>query len=527
MARAFADITFTNSVKAAQSLYGSRESNRGFELAEDPRNSLGPAEAGFIEARDSFYQATVGEQGWPYVQHRGGPVGFVKVVDARTMGYADFRGNRQYISVGNINGDERISLIFMDYANQRRIKIWGRAKVVHESENPQLIAQLEDAHYRARIERAVIIHVEAYEWNCPQHITPRFTEAEVREVIQQFEVERAALQAQVNQTTAAQLPRELGNGDLSLVITGIRQLTPRIRAYELRDPEGRDLPKVCAGSHLRVPVLMDDGTTEWRSYSISSNPARLDIYEIAVLREENGRGGSKKIHEQYQLGLRVYCHSPRNDFTQSEFKKPALLIAGGVGITAIKPIVQSLVAKHIACELHYAGRSKKELAYRDRLQRTLGQDFYGYYADENQQLDVAELLKRSKSDCEIFVCGPQKLIDAVYAEAQKLNIDVARIHSERFGLEKYASDQNFIVEVQGRPELIAVSRDASLLEALEDAGMPINSECRVGNCGQCVVTVVEGSVEHRDNVLTAEERASGKMCACVSRATNEKLVISI
>jgi uncharacterized protein len=183
MARAFADITFTESVKAAQSLYGSRESNRGFELADDPRNTLGTQEAAFIHTRDSFYQATVGENGWPYVQHRGGAKGFVKVLNERTLGYADFRGNRQYISVGNINADERVSLIFMDYANQHRLKIWGRAKILHESENPRLVAQLEDINYQARIERAIIVHVEAYEWNCPQHITRRYTLDEIREYL--------------------------------------------------------------------------------------------------------------------------------------------------------------------------------------------------------------------------------------------------------------------------------------------------------------------------------------------------------
>lgn len=198
MARAFADITFTDSVKAAQSLYGSRENNRGFELAEDPRNTLGAAEAEFIHARDSFYQATVGENGWPYVQHRGGAAGFIKVLGERTLGYADFRGNRQYISVGNINADERISLIFMDYANQRRLKIWGRAKVVHESENAELIAALENPDYRARIERALVIHVEAYEWNCPQHITRRFTEAEVREFLEPLMAENEQLKARIS-----------------------------------------------------------------------------------------------------------------------------------------------------------------------------------------------------------------------------------------------------------------------------------------------------------------------------------------
>lgn len=182
MPRAFADISFTDSVKAAQSLYGSREENRSFELEEDPRNSLGADEAKFIQERDSFYQASVGENGWPYVQHRGGAIGFVKVLDSQNIGYVDFRGNSQYISVGNLNADCRISLIFMDYANGRRLKIWGRASIVHENEDPELVALLKDPNYRAYVERAVTIHVEAYEWNCPQHITRRFTESEVREL---------------------------------------------------------------------------------------------------------------------------------------------------------------------------------------------------------------------------------------------------------------------------------------------------------------------------------------------------------
>jgi predicted pyridoxine 5'-phosphate oxidase superfamily flavin-nucleotide-binding protein len=183
MPNAFATISFTESVKAAQTRYGSRERNLGFEQAEDPRNTLGQFETEFIEARDSFYQATISENGWPYVQHRGGPKGFLKVLDPRTIGFADFRGNRQYISVGNLNANARISLILMDYPNRRRLKIWGTTRIVHQEEEPSLISKLEVASYRARVERGVVIQVEAIEWNCPQHITPRFTEAEMNEVL--------------------------------------------------------------------------------------------------------------------------------------------------------------------------------------------------------------------------------------------------------------------------------------------------------------------------------------------------------
>lgn len=199
MARAFADICFTDSVKNTQTLYGSRQANQGFEHAEDARNDLTARESEFIAARDSFYQATVSETGWPYVQHRGGLAGFLQVLDANTIGYADFRGNRQYVSVGNLAANDKISLILMDYANRRRLKIWGRVQIVHAEDNPELIAKLENPTYRARVERAVIIKVDAWDWNCPQHITQRFTQTDINIAIQPLHDEIATLKAQLHQ----------------------------------------------------------------------------------------------------------------------------------------------------------------------------------------------------------------------------------------------------------------------------------------------------------------------------------------
>ncbi|MEQ1558725.1 MAG: pyridoxamine 5'-phosphate oxidase family protein [Methyloglobulus sp.] len=143
MPSAFAEISFTDSVKAAQTRYGSREHNRRFELSDNPRNELGVLEAEFIAARDSFYMATISENDWPYVQHRGGPPGFIRVLDNRTIGFADFRGNRQYLSVGNLSANPRVSLILMDYPNRRRLKLWGIARIIHEVDDLELNAQLE------------------------------------------------------------------------------------------------------------------------------------------------------------------------------------------------------------------------------------------------------------------------------------------------------------------------------------------------------------------------------------------------
>lgn len=199
MPNAFATISFTDTVKAAQTRYGSRESNQRFEFSDDPRNTLGMLEIEFIAARDSFYMATLSESGWPYVQHRGGPPGFIKVLDARTLGFADFKGNRQYLSVGNLNANARVSLLLMDYPNRRRLKLWGIARIIHADDAPELLSSLSVADYRAKVERGMLIHIEAIDWNCPQHITPRYSEAEVDRLLQPLLAENQLLREQVQQ----------------------------------------------------------------------------------------------------------------------------------------------------------------------------------------------------------------------------------------------------------------------------------------------------------------------------------------
>lgn len=194
MPRAFAEIAFTPKVRAAQARLGSAAGYEKF-LSPDVNGGaeLGPAEAAFIEARDGFYQASVSETGWPYVQFRGGPKGFLRVIDARTIGYADYRGNRQYVSLGNLAGDSRIALILMDYPNRRRIKIWGRARVVEGEAAAEILPALHDPDYVGRPERAILITIEAFDWNCPAHIPQRLTEAELEPYLAQLRAQIADL----------------------------------------------------------------------------------------------------------------------------------------------------------------------------------------------------------------------------------------------------------------------------------------------------------------------------------------------
>jgi uncharacterized protein len=180
MGRRFAELAFTPLVKEQQKQHGSRHLYERMEHSNDPGDSLGSYERAFIEASDGFYMASVTETGWPYIQYRGGLKGFLHILDDRTLGFADLRGNKQYISVGNLQHEDRVALFFMDYPHQTRLKLLGRAKV-HEgnAEARKLIDQLRMPNEKSPAERAILIHVEGFDWNCPQHITPRYTEEEL------------------------------------------------------------------------------------------------------------------------------------------------------------------------------------------------------------------------------------------------------------------------------------------------------------------------------------------------------------
>lgn len=185
MSHQFAEIMFTDSVKAAQKQNGSRARLERFAEMSGPNDELTEREVGFIAQRDTFYMATVNEDGWPYVQHRGGPTGFLRVIGPKCLAYADFRGNTQLVSVGNVASNDRVSLILMDYPNRRRLKILGHMRVENVQDVPTGdLAAVELPGYRVHIERVVYIDVVAFDWNCPQHITQRYTESEFRKLTQ-------------------------------------------------------------------------------------------------------------------------------------------------------------------------------------------------------------------------------------------------------------------------------------------------------------------------------------------------------
>lgn len=542
MSRAFSDIAFTPAVRAMQTRMGSRANYAPLDHAEDRRDALGPMEAEFIAERDGFYQATVSETGWPYVQFRGGPAGFLKVLDEKTIGYADFRGNVQYISVGNFANNDRISIILMDYPNRRRLKILGRVRMVELDEDPSLIAKLESAHYRARVERAVLISVEGFDWNCPQHITPRFTETEIFAATAPLRQELAVLKARLERSPEAKaspsqtaLPEALGNSPLALVISGIRQLTPRVRAYELRAPGGGMLPAVTPGAHIDVPVrLLSDNADghhmdSTRRYSITSFSRDGDVYEIAVQREEAGRGGSVAVHRDYHLGMTLHCGAPGNDFELHTDDRPAVLIAGGIGITPLHSMALALSRRGHNPALHYAARSLRDAALAPALKAQLGAAMRLYLGDAGAKLDVASVVSQAPDRSVFYVCGPATLMEAVRTAARDAGMAEDRVRFERFSAPAAeVADKSVRVILQRSSKVIEVSASQSILDAVQAAGVDAPAACRAGNCGTCATKVLAGEPDHRDSSLSVAEREqAGLMCICVSRGISPVLTLDL
>ena len=204
MAHNFGSLVFTPLVKALQEKYGSRRQYARIGAGPAARDRLGPDESAFIAERDSFYIATVGVTGWPYVQHRGGAKGFLRVIDDHTIAFADFRGNKQFVTTGNLGSDNRVALIMVDYPGQARLKILGHAEVFESSD--EWAKRLRMPEDKSAIERAYVIQVEAFDWNCPQHITPRYTEEQIRDVLAPFERRQEQLERENERLREAARP---------------------------------------------------------------------------------------------------------------------------------------------------------------------------------------------------------------------------------------------------------------------------------------------------------------------------------
>ena len=311
---------------------------------------------------------------------------------------------------------------------------------------------------------------------------------------------------------------------IAVRVTGVSDVAPKIREFRLA-AVAEELPPFSPGSHVMVEMAGKDKTYR-NAYSLLSDPFNPQHYAIAVRLQDESRGGSVFMHTQVKEGDVLHISPPANLFAPLWQAKKHILIAGGVGITPFLSYLPELKRRAADFELHYCFRSSQTGAYRDALAQQLGERLHAYDSDNGQRCDIAALLRQNLPGTHVYICGPQSLISAVKDEAAAQGIPPAFIHAEEFSAPK--PGKPFTVKLAASGREIAVASESSLLEALEQAGVAVHNMCRGGVCGQCVTRVTDGVPEHRDDFLSAAEKA-GNDCVmpCVSRALSASLTLDL
>ena len=307
-------------------------------------------------------------------------------------------------------------------------------------------------------------------------------------------------------------------------VEAVRQEAENVLALTLADPHGRELPGWSAGAHIELIA----GEYQ-RRYSLCGDPTDRLRYRIAVLREEGGRGGSKHIHATVAAGQTLRMRGPRSHFRLAESPRPAILVAGGIGITPIIAMADRLGAQGRDYEIHYAGRSRGAMAFLERLRRDHGPRLRLYPKNEGARLELEAVLAEAPAQAHVYACGPARLLAALEAlmRGREENLHVEHFTSEAIALDP-AREQPFEAVLQDTRLTIRVPPDRTLLQALRASGVDVPSDCEEGLCGTCEVSVVEGDVDHRDRVLSASERgANRRMMACCSRALGKRIVLAL
>jgi vanillate O-demethylase ferredoxin subunit len=313
---------------------------------------------------------------------------------------------------------------------------------------------------------------------------------------------------------------------LELEVVDRRLLTADVLALWLRRADHGLLPAAAPGSHLEIDVLID-GRSERRCYSIVNASLTPHAYEIGVKLEVSGKGGSRYMH-QLALGARLASSEPRNGFELFDGPHEAILIAGGIGITPILSMVRTLQAREAPYTLHYGARSAQAMAYREEILGHFASRSKLYFDDGVAEagMKLRDVLGEPSSARHAYVCGPRPLLDATLHEARNLGWDLDHVHFELFGAPSPATGDGPISLTLARSgRIIEVAADASILDAMIEAGCDPMFDCKRGECSVCALKVLDGIADHRDYVLSEEDRLQGLLCVCVSRARTPQLTL--
>lgn len=315
---------------------------------------------------------------------------------------------------------------------------------------------------------------------------------------------------------------------MRLRVSRIRDEAQGVRSFELQALDGDALPRFTAGAHLTFMLPGDGAALVERKYSIASDPADGERYEIAVLLDPGSRGGSRYMHEVVAEGDVLEVTAPMNDFRLVEGAERSILIAGGIGITPILAMLRTLAASDSALEVHYAASNPERFAFRDAVETIAGDraEFYVGGRASGTGMELELVLESPLPGTHVYACGPRRMIEAVRDTAAEKGWLPTQIHFESFASGVLPGDTPVCVELARSGMTVEVPADSSILDAMLEAGVWASYQCRRGECGSCMTTVLEGEPDHRDVCLTAADRKT-YMCPCVSRAKGDSLVLDL
>lgn len=474
-----------------------KPSTHGKELNETQKTLIANADTIFVASAHPDHGVDA--------SHRGGHPGFVHILNNKQLRIPDYAGNSMFNTLGNFVSYPHAGLIFIDFERGRLLQLTGRPEILWEQDDPQ--------GETGGTRRYWLFEITAWqESTLPYRFAWEYLDASPH--IPELHHESSA------------------NNILSLRVEQIQSETDRVKSFRFRAVDGRQLPQFHPGAHLQIKVKLrpqlSDGSDMYRHYSLLSDPNDRSLYEIGVLKEPEGRGGSLYMHEQVNEGDTISVQAPKNEFPMAASADHSILIAGGIGITPILSMLHKLAADKKSFEMHYSARELTGLAFRNRVEQLAGEHahFYASQDPQGQHLDLKHLLSTPKPGVHVYICGPRGMINAVREITADQGWPSAHVHFESFGAQPLADDQPIRVHLAKSKKTIIVPANRTILDSLLDAGVSVPHDCKRGECTMCTTRVLNGEPDHRDLCLNSEGKASS-MCVCVSRAKSKDLTLCL
>lgn len=465
--------------------------NHGTVLTKSQQALIGQADTLFVASGHPEYGVDA--------SHRGGQPGFIEIIDDTCLQVPDYEGNNMFNTLGNLHSYPFAGLLLIDFQHQRLLQLTGSAEILWNLDDTQGASEGSKRFWQ--------FHIRSW-----------------REYQPAVALSWEFLGYSPFNPAVAKQPGRL---DLPLRVEKITELTPRVKSFVLRGTENQNLPAFEPGAHLPLQVVIQ-GQQAMRHYSLISDHSDTRRYEIAVLEEAEGRGGSFYLHHRIHEGDILTAQTPKNEFPMADKADHSLFIAGGIGITPLVSMLRRLSLQKQSFEIHYVARTHRDFALLDTVKSLAGARLFCYTSREHESntLNLQALLASPKAGTQLYVCGPARMIEAVRDTAESNHWPPERVHFESFGAKLGAGEQAFTVHLSKSQKTIQVPENRSILDTLLNEGINVPHSCIRGECAMCLTRVLGGEPDHRDLCLDDAQRKTS-MCVCISRARSEELLLEL